>query len=821
MTTRNLLITACLIAIGTSSLIIAQDAAPTKAEADQAAREETVRRQEAQLLARQLIDKGLKLYYDGQHEQAIEPLAEGLRILPRARATELDYNRGAQALTECYYRVADAAYRSGNSAKARELAVKALEYDPKNRSAENLIVKIRQSEIQAKERAERVAANPEITEPALDNTPEFNAKKEQIKKLFREGKILLNSGQFDAAEARFQQVLLIDNYNEDAHILLGELNRRRLGIAKTATDQTRTKALWEVQQAWVQPVSRDVKLPAAVTGQGSITAVPSEIARIQEKLNTIKIPEINFREAAITDVVTFLSDESRKLDPEGKGVNIVLGQGVLDSTGGAAPAPAPVPGGEGLPPMPLPSGAADGKRVTVSLRDIPLVEALKYVTSLVNLKYRIDSNAVLILPIDAPTGDMITRSYPVNPGAIETVLAQPGESGGPAGIGTDRGIGSGATLTSVPTQVKTYFEESGVKFPAGATLTYNPRTSKIIIHNTAENLETFEKILADLNIVPFQVEIESKFVDIGQADLEELGFKWFVGQYSHGKYDVEGGSPSQAFPPGSGPSESNYDEITTGLRDSGIIQSSAVNALLGAATGGALAPGQLATFRGVLTNPQFAVVITALSQKGSTDLLSAPKITTISGAQAQIKIVTEFIYPTEFQAPQVVAAGGGDNGGGSVATTPSIPGGFKTREIGVLLNVTPQVGPDGYTINLTLIPEVSEFLGFINYGGPISVGTGDNIVTTQNDIKQPLFSTRTLTTSIMIWDGQTVVLGGLIKEDISKIDDKVPFLGDIPIVGRLFRSKSTTRSKRNLLIFVTARLIDPAGNPIHRENLSL
>ena len=90
-------------------------------------------------------------------------------------------------------------------------------------------------------------------------------------------------------------------------------------------------------------------------------------------------------------------------------------------------------------------------------------------------------------------------------------------------------------------------------------------------------------------------------------------------------------------------------------------------------------------------------------------------------------------------------------------------------------------------------------------------------MTVINDIKQPLFSTRALATSIVIWDGQTVVLGGLIREDVQKIDDKVPFLGDIPMFGRLFRSKTTLRTKRNLLIFVSARLIDPAGNPVHRQ----
>src|SRR5204863_562532 len=123
-------------------------------------------------------------------------------------------------------------------------------------------------------------------------------------------------------------------------------------------------------------------------------------------------------------------------------------------------------------------------------------------------------------------------------------------------------------------------------------------------------------------------------------------------------------------------------------------------------------------------------------------------------------------------------------------------------------------------------PEVSEFLGFLDYspGNVTSVSAsnavfGAQLTTVPIKIQQPLFSSRNLTTSVVLWDGQTVVLGGLIREDMQKIDDKTPFLGDIPIAGRLFRSKVTSRTKRNLLIFVTARLVDAAGNLIHRENL--
>jgi general secretion pathway protein D len=70
-------------------------------------------------------------------------------------------------------------------------------------------------------------------------------------------------------------------------------------------------------------------------------------------------------------------------------------------------------------------------------------------------------------------------------------------------------------------------------------------------------------------------------------------------------------------------------------------------------------------------------------------------------------------------------------------------------------------------------------------------------------------------TSAIVWDGQTVVLGGLIAEDIRKQRDKVPFLGDLPWLGRLFRTESTSATKRNLVVFITPTIIDPAGNPVH------
>ena len=135
-----------------------------------------------------------------------------------------------------------------------------------------------------------------------------------------------------------------------------------------------------------------------------------------------------------------------------------------------------------------------------------------------------------------------------------------------------------------------------------------------------------------------------------------------------------------------------------------------------------------------------------------------------------------------------------------------------TRNVGVELAVTPNVENDD-TISLILEPRVTEFEGFVEYGGPSIAIAGGTVATIPPGFYQPIFSTRELSTEVTIFDGATVVMGGLTRDEVRSVNDKVPVLGDIPGVGRLFRSEGETRQKRNLLIFVTANLVSPGGSP--------
>lgn len=137
-------------------------------------------------------------------------------------------------------------------------------------------------------------------------------------------------------------------------------------------------------------------------------------------------------------------------------------------------------------------------------------------------------------------------------------------------------------------------------------------------------------------------------------------------------------------------------------------------------------------------------------------------------------------------------------------------------ETGPLLDVVPYVLSDGYTLNLTLIPSVTEFAGYQTPPDIANVTGGLNVV--QLPVILPSFTIRQVLTTVNIWDGQTVILGGLVTSSTQTEKDQVPIVGDLPLVGRLFQSQTKAAVKKNLMIFVTATIVDPAGNRLHSDD---
>jgi general secretion pathway protein D len=234
---------------------------------------------------------------------------------------------------------------------------------------------------------------------------------------------------------------------------------------------------------------------------------------------------------------------------------------------------------------------------------------------------------------------------------------------------------------------------------------------------------------------------------------------------------------------------------------------------------------------GILTDFQFRVVIRVLEQRIGVDVLSAPRVTTVSGRQAKIDLteVQSIVASQNFGATASGGAtgiGGGAGGGlGTTAGTGVAPqSNFTPTQVplGPQLDVIAYVNADGYSVEMTLIPTIVQFLGYDDPGPfvPQAQAVAGSTIGTPLTATLPLpkFRVRQVLTSAIVWDGQTVTLGGLIAEDVNKTKDKVPILGDIPLLGRLFRSESSQTSKKNLVIFVTPTIIDPAGNRVHLDS---
>jgi type II secretory pathway component GspD/PulD (secretin)/tetratricopeptide (TPR) repeat protein len=703
-----------------------------------------------------------------------------------------------------------------------------------------------------------------LSEPGYFNKtmgPKFISKVEEVKKLLSDADGYYNSGRYDLAFKKYEQVLNLDPYNVAARHGEERINLSKTHYGEEAYNETRSQKLWQVQKGWEEPVHQYGQTVEPISDAFARDA--GGTARITNKLNSIVIPRIEFRDASIREAIDFLRQQAVANDPateDKRGVDIVLRTASL---GRAEPpvlqpesAP-PLPGIAAEPgveptPVPAPAGPAispSDARITLTLNQIPLGEALRYIASQAGLKVKVEPYAVSIIPISEQSSDLFTKEYRVPPGFVSSsvnVGANPLDRpatrvGGSAGTGRDTQESTGGQQLVTRQTALDFLKDQGVPFPPGASANFLPQSSRLIVRNTEENLELVDALVEQANVAgPKQVEIEAKFVEITQNNLKELGFDWLLGQFNVGNQGLfgSGGTSGTNLPvnpndfPFVGPNGVPVGQfpVTAGNRSGNLaITANALDALLfGIPGASALAPGFFG-LSGVFTDPQFQVVVRALNQKKGVDLLSAPRVTTKSGQRAVIEIVREFRYPTQFDPPKIPESTGatGVQGivGGSTSNafpvTPTTPTNFETRNTGVTLEVEPVVGPDGVTIDLNLVPQVVEFEGFINYGSPIqtfstnALGITTTQVLTPNVINQPIFNSRKVTTSVSVWDGQTVVLGGLMREDVQKTEDRTPVIGDIPLVGRLFRSNSEQHIKRNLVIFVTARLVNPAGQPIN------
>jgi general secretion pathway protein D len=741
-------------------------------------RQEIIRRQELLFNANEALRDGQIAERATNYGEARKDYLEAADAFGSvSRATEL-YAKSAEGLTRVDFTLYDGALKSGDAARAKMLIDEVVKYNPNNQMA-----------LEKQAKVNRALANPNDT-TIFGNvavTPGLVKKVDEIERLLAEAEQFRRTGQWDEAEARLKHILGIDPYNVAATKELERIDAQKNDYADHARLETRDERLKQVEEKWYEPILN--KEVGNVTPEGQSPIVASTTFGLDQKLKSIFIPSLNFDGATIESATQFLQIESKKLDDQDhKGVNFII----------------------------QPEASEKAKPITIALTNVPLGEALRYICQLAGVKFKVQDYAISIVPFSQNTEDLISHTFVVQPSFVVP----------PSATGTSAdttGFGGAATpprpvapsplgaATSGGDTVRAALEAKGIKFPLGASAVYTATTGQLTVVDTADQMELIEELVNAGQAPVEMVNVSTKFVEINQTDLNDLTIN------------------------------TAFNVINPTLLPHNTILPAYSSSLPGAAAFAPDSIDQLLTpkatisntlfFRGLLDGMQYNAVISALSQKKSFDLLSEPHVLTKSGETGTMEAVRTFPYPIAFDPPETVTVptlnGGGNTGGVIIVNNnpptviPTTPTDFKRKNIGVRLIVKPQITPDNKTVDLSLVPEVTDFEGFINYGSPIQVAnpTGFGLdafsVLSPNVINQPVFNTRRITTKVLIHDGSTVVLGGLIREDLQVVNDRVPILGDLPLIGRLFQSKATQSTKRNLIIFVSATIY---GNDGERVN---
>jgi type II secretory pathway component GspD/PulD (secretin) len=379
---------------------------------------------------------------------------------------------------------------------------------------------------------------------------------------------------------------------------------------------------------------------------------------------------------------------------------------------------------------------------------------------------------------------------------------------------------------------------------AGGKIVIDGRTNSLVITERPSRMKRIRPVIEALDRPTDQVMIESKFVEISNNDIKNIGVNWsslsgynvfgapgagglynYTNSYgtttnngvnntngttngtTNGNNKDTNGNNSTTLTSGSSNATSNtttngVPTNTSSTSTNSTIAStvgntvtsaltSAVNSTINAATNATQATNGGGTSTNVLSAvfsaDQFKLVLSALQQLNNAKIVSNPTIVTLNNTEASINVGQQYPIPSYTFNQQT----------GTFEVS-----GFLYKDIGIILKVTPQVNARGF-IKLTLAPEVSQNQGTTSFGG----ASGAAI---------PIIGTRKAVTQVSLKDGYTMGIGGLISTNFNTGVNKIPLLGDIPLIGYLFKQKTNTNTVDNLVIFITAKTISAEGAPVEQ-----
>src|SRR5436305_6554314 len=295
---------------------------------------------------------------------------------------------------------------------------------------------------------------------------------------------------------------------------------------------------------------------------------------------------------------------------------------------------------------------------------------------------------------------------------------------------------------------------------------FDERTNTIFFRETRSNIDSVLKLLVTIDKPTKQVMIEARLVEVTANPQQSYGIDWsgVVGSASQGK-TFSYGAPRTTSSTGTGGNIPRSDLALGNPANPNILGNFSK-----------LIPGQFA----ILSVPQMSATLRFLNEDADAEFLANPRIVTDDNLQAKIEITRAQPVPQLNFNEQTATA---------------VFGGFQDKKFGNTLIVTPSINKDNF-VTLKVKPEMSNKVGdstFVFAGATVS---------------SPIIDTRTLASNVLIRSGDTLAIGGLLQDEVGKARNKVPLLGDVPVLGYLFQERLNNRVKRNLLVFVTPNIIN-------------
>lgn len=829
------------LALMGGALAAPESAVPgTLAPADTATRE-AARRRAATKDALSLVSQAREAYRAKRYTDAVEHYRNALSVLPEGAAAQKLRTFICESLSDALIaRAID--YRSvGRREEAAEFLREAVKLAPENARAKKELI---------------YTQDPVRTNPAL--TPAHVGAVEEVNRLLSLAQGYMQLGKYDDAVRSYEAVLEYDEYNVAARRGIEQAQRARARYYAAAHDERRAEMLAEVGKTWedamnhsTEPLVMGDSTSAAAQDESSVAG--TEEAAHAEAVKQMMVSGYTLEDNTLDEAIDVLRNCVKRLESSGTNRRLDVRANF---------------GQQGSPER----NEVMARRASIHLDNVSVKDLLDEVSRLYDVSYYYVPQGVEFSFSGKDYGRLMDRVFNVPAHFFDK------SSSGGEDDEEDAFADSGRVSVKRDNPVKV-LTDMGVNFPEGANAIYRASERRLRVRNTAQNLQKIEELLNAPPPNQWVVVFNVMTVETSDTELRDLGFDWLFSTHVGGDLFSSGGVSQavsgiagiptiSASSPRGGQQQGNA--VTSGLRSlrqisgtqglSRLIEEGSVENYAASISSGNSSP-DIFGVRGVWSAIDLTVMMRGLAQNKGADTLQNERLIFTPGSDEQVSIVNvrEMFYPEAYEPPQVPNNGGGrwnrnwddddddddddnDNVNGPSSTvvagahpTDFVRFGYSEEGAGGIGGIIQihkaEPTADAQGVNLALTTTINEFEGFIDWGTPIysamttsggSITMADRInrvKVAENHIYQPVFKRRMVNTNLVVANGGVLVIGGMLEARHVRYEDKVPVLGDLPLVGRLFRSEGEEKERRALLIFAKVDVVDPTGRSVNGSEI--